>query len=145
MLPFAVFAMSFTRHAARTAALSLAMLLGACAESGPRVYTARLYRRAGCLEPYAALALVQGRELGALCEPTCLRVDGELYVSSVCAPYPARANVEPPASAECSAALTAFARMVSCEPHDAAVSDGSVVDTSAASLTDTDTDTATLD
>lgn len=134
----------FTRSAARPAALWLAAtllgatLLGACAESGPRIYTARLYRRAGCLEPYAAIGLVQGRVLGAACAPSCLRMDGELYVSSVCSPYPASSSVEPPASTECSAALAAFARNVTCDAGDAALADGSVVDTSAAILTNAD-------
>lgn len=119
----------------RVAAFALAVaLLGACSESGPRIYTARLYRRAGCLEPYAAIGLVQGRELGALCEPSCLRLDGELYVSSVCAPYPARSSVEPPASTECSAALAALARNVTCQPSDAGVPDGSVVDAFASNV-----------
>jgi hypothetical protein len=130
MLAFAVSGLlPFARIAARPPALALAVaLLGACSESGPRIYTARLYRRAGCLEPYAALGLVRGRALGALCEPTCLRVDGELYVSSVCAPYPTRSSVEPPASTECAAALAAFAQDVTCEASDAAVTDESVVD-----------------
>ena len=121
----------FKGVAAPTRGLSLAAaLLCACSDSGPRIYTARLYRRAGCLEPYAALGLVEASELAALCEPTCLRRDGGLYVSSVCAPYPARSSVEPPTSAECAAALAAFTRDVTCEPGDASVSDGSVTQAS---------------
>jgi hypothetical protein len=108
------------------APLLAAALLGACSDFGPRVYTARLYRRAGCLEPYAALGLVQSGALGALCPPVCLRLDGELYVSSVCPPYPARSSVAPAADADCAEALAASARGASCEPPDAAASDGSI-------------------
>ena len=129
----------FARAVARVdVALVSTMLLGACSESGPRIYTAQLYRRAGCLEPYAPLGLVQSSELDARCEPACLLLDGELYVSSVCSPYPTRASVAPAGSAGCAAALAAFARGAVCEPSDAAVSDGSVTTTSRASPTDVD-------
>jgi hypothetical protein len=116
------------------ALLASAMLLVACSESGPRVYTAQRYDTAGCLEPYSAVGLVQSRELDSSCAPSCVRLDGELYVSSVCAPYPARSSLEPATTLECSAALAALARGATCEPRDAAVTDGSVTDPSRASL-----------
>lgn len=131
--------LAFTPAAARNVTACLAVaLLCACSETGPRVYTARLFRRTGCLEPYAALALVQGQKLDARCDPTCLSLDRELYVSSVCAPYPAGASLESPSSAECSAALVAFARNTQCEPSDAAVTDASVTSTSLDRPTDVD-------
>jgi len=110
---------------ASAGALCLA-LIGSCSESGPRIYTARLYRSgAGCLEPFTALGLVQSRELGAECDPVCLRLDGGLFVSPVCPPYPARASVEAPDGAECVAAREAFSRGAPCDspPGDAAGAD----------------------
>jgi hypothetical protein len=90
--------------------LLLASLAGAsCDATGPRVYTARQYQpELACLDEYAPLALVESGELPSTCAPVCLRVDGALYVSSVCAPYPARAARElADDSPECGDALAA--------------------------------------
>ena len=89
--------------------------LCACDESGPRVYTARLYRPdLGCLEEYAPLGLVEGGALSSQCEPVCLVLGDELYVSTVCPPYPAELSVEEPVAERCGAALTAVASELAC-------------------------------
>jgi hypothetical protein len=79
-----------------------------CDESGPRVFTAQRYRAdLACLETYAPLGLVEAEDVGALCEPVCLSEDEELFISTVCPPYPAEASVEPADSEGCAAALAA--------------------------------------
>ena len=89
-------------------ALMLAGICGGCDESGPRVFTAQHYRAdLGCLETYAPLGLVEAGPVGALCAPVCLVQDEELYVSTVCPPYPAEASPAEPESAGCAAALAA--------------------------------------
>ena len=61
---------------------------------------------ADCLGPYAPLGLVEAEELPATCAPVCLTRDGTLYVSEVCAPYPAEATfVRSDESTECAGAL----------------------------------------
>lgn len=99
--------------------LFCALTLGglcACDESGPRVYTARLYRPdLGCLEAYAPLGLVEGQALSSLCEPVCLVLGEELYVSTVCSPYPSEVSVEEPDAERCAAALTAVASELACD------------------------------
>jgi hypothetical protein len=81
---------------------------GGCAESGPRVFSAQRYRAdLGCVEGYAALGLVEAEDVGAFCEPVCLSQNEELFVSTVCPPYPALASLEPPETLDCAAALVA--------------------------------------
>jgi len=79
----------------------------ACTEFGPRVYTAQPYRaQEACLAASVAIGLVQADELESTCDPVCLLLDETLYVSVVCAPYPAQANpLLPEDSAECALAL----------------------------------------
>jgi hypothetical protein len=81
------------------------------------VYTAQRYRPdAACLEPYIALGLVQADTLASTCEPICLRVAEDLYVSPVCAPYPIEASLEAPEqSADCAAAQAAQVGGVTCD------------------------------
>ncbi len=79
-----------------------------CDESGPRVYTAQRFSpEVACLEAYAPLGLVEAKDLGALCEPVCLSQDVELFVSSVCPPYPTEASLEAADAEGCAAALAA--------------------------------------
>jgi hypothetical protein len=97
--------------------LSLVSLAGtSCNDPGPRVYTAQLYQpESACLEEYAPLGLVEAGDLPSTCAPVCLRVADELYVSTVCAPYPAQANRElARASDECQAALAAVEAGAAC-------------------------------
>jgi hypothetical protein len=80
-----------------------------CKESGPRVYTAQAYRTdADCLDHYAPLGLVEAEELPSTCDPVCLRVGEQLYVSTVCEPYPSEAAPEPADSPECEKALASL-------------------------------------
>lgn len=114
------------RRAERRSLWKAAAVLGAltalgCEESGPRVYTAQAYLAgAECLEQYAPIGLVEAEVLESTCDPVCLRVGEQLYVSTVCAPYPAEASLEAArVSAECAAALNAFEDERSCTPLDA--------------------------
>ena len=73
------------------------------------MYTARLFHpddSGGCLDAYAPIGLVEADKLDSTCEPVCLTKDGALYVSTVCPPYPATAEiVEASTSSECEQAL----------------------------------------
>ncbi len=61
----------------------------ACDQTAPSVYTARFYDPvAKCLDEYTPIGLVDNGKLSALCPPTCLLVGADLYVSTVCGPYP---------------------------------------------------------
>jgi hypothetical protein len=89
----------------------------ACEEYGPRVYTAAPYRaELGCLDPYAPIGLVQARDLGSQCDAICLREGDTLYVSTVCAPYPAEATIEAADAGSCAAAVAALAAEGYCKP-----------------------------
>jgi hypothetical protein len=96
----------------RTVATSLVIGLGlgppACTEFGPRVYTAQPYHaEEPCVAASVAIGLVQADELESTCAPICLLLDETLYVSVVCAPYPARSTrLTPEDSADCALALT---------------------------------------
>ena len=96
-------------------------LLFACNESGPRVYTAQAFQAdPGCLDAYAPLGLVEAEELPANCDPVCLELDGQLYVSVVCPPYPAEAELlAPEDSPDCATALQAVEDELDCEALDA--------------------------
>jgi len=80
-----------------------------CEDTGPRVYTAQRYSTDGaCLEPYTAIGLVQADTLASTCSAVCLRLADDLYVSTVCAPYPLDSSVEAPDEfADCAAAQAA--------------------------------------
>jgi hypothetical protein len=89
-------------------AVCLFVLAPACDEFGPRVYTAQRHAvDPGCLEAYAPIGLVEAQAVSALCEPVCLSLGEDLYVSTLCPPYPAEASVEPEDSEGCTAALAA--------------------------------------
>jgi hypothetical protein len=99
-------------------AASIALLaLSACDETGPRIYTAQAYDpEAACLEPYVPLGLVEADELRADCAATCLRGAQQLYVSTVCSPYPRDVVLETPEeSPECAEALASLEAEASCE------------------------------
>jgi len=89
-----------------TLLFSCGLLLG-CDQEGPRVYTAMPVDIASnCLGPYTPLGLVDANELPANCPAVCLERDHTLYVSTVCAPYPAEATqISPSDSADCKSAL----------------------------------------
>jgi hypothetical protein len=86
----------------------LAALALGCDESGPRVYTAQRHAvEDGCLETYAPIGLVEAEALSALCPPVCLSLGEDLFVSTLCPPYPAEASLEPEDAEACAAALAA--------------------------------------
>lgn len=90
------------------AAAWLGLLAAGCDESGPRVYTAQRYAADdGCLETYAPIGLVEAEAVSALCAPVCLSLGEDLYVSTLCPPYPAEASVDPEDAEGCAAALAA--------------------------------------
>ncbi|HYO98258.1 MAG TPA: hypothetical protein VER33_27325 [Polyangiaceae bacterium] len=97
--------------------LALTLTLTACNDFGPRVYTAQAYDpEAMCLMPYGPLALVEAQELRATCGVQCLRYRDALYLSTVCAPYPADAAVElPETSPECALALQSLQSEAFCD------------------------------
>jgi hypothetical protein len=113
-------------------ALASLAVIGAssCEEFGPRVYTAQRYRPdLGCLETYAPLGLIEAKDLGALCAPVCLSRGDELFVSTVCPPYPTTTSPLEPQSESCAAALAA----PSCdEPDDDGSSDAGLADADSA-------------
>ena len=96
---------------------ALALTTFACDESGPRVYTAKAYdREAQCLSADAPIALVEAEDLSATCAPACLELRDELYVSTVCPPYPTDSVLlTTEESADCAAALSALAEERDCE------------------------------
>jgi hypothetical protein len=99
-----------SRHAPRKSFIvcaSACLLAIGCDQEGPRVYTAMpVDTAAHCLGAYTPLGLVEAEELPATCGPVCLTRDGALYVSEVCAPYPAGATlVSPDDSSDCADAL----------------------------------------
>lgn len=92
----------------------------ACDGWGPRIYTAQAYDPdASCLAGYAPLGLVEADELGASCDPVCLRLDETLYISTVCPPYPSDALVEDArTSPDCALALGLREAEVSCDAEE---------------------------
>jgi hypothetical protein len=106
------------RSPARTTrAIALLLALCACDNNDTRIYTARPYQvDPGCLEEYLPLAVVYAKELDATCAAACFYFDGQLYVSTVCAPYPEAAEVSDPAEdTDCAAALVALEQDLSCD------------------------------
>jgi hypothetical protein len=97
-----------------------AVLALGCEGNDARIYTARPYRapeqmQAGCVEGSVPLAVVYAGSLRAQCEPVCLRLNEQLYVSIVCPPYPEQAQLETAeTSPECAGALAALAAEQTC-------------------------------
>jgi len=90
--------------------LGFIVLLIACSDAGPRVYTAQPYdAEAQCLGEYEAVGLVEADVLSAACSPACLDILGSLYVSTVCPPYPDTATLLTREEDACAAALDAEA------------------------------------
>jgi hypothetical protein len=103
--------------------------LSGCDESAPRVYTAQAYEpAAACLDDYVPVGLVMSDALFPTCDPVCLELGNVLYVSTVCAPYPATAvPVAPEDSADCATALALAMSATGglCSAVDASPSGGS--------------------
>jgi hypothetical protein len=92
----------------------------ACDASGPLVYTAQPYSpEGGCVGDYVPVGVVQGTSLSGACPPACLTINGQLYVSTACPPFPSEA-VAASDSPDCPAALGAVASGLSCDQTTAA-------------------------
>jgi hypothetical protein len=104
------------RSASSACAVALLLAIGACEGSGARIYSARAYRADGdCLEPYSALGTVNASQLPATCDPVCLTLDAQLYVSVVCPPYPVLVTPLDGNDSACAMALLSLAEGRSCE------------------------------
>jgi hypothetical protein len=111
------------RTAARAVlgACAAAAALCGCDNPGVHVYSGQLFDMQGqCVQPTStALDVVSGAATGNACPAACLVGSTQVYVSTVCPPYPAGYNVETldaglVASDPCSVALTAFAAGMTC-------------------------------
>jgi hypothetical protein len=116
------------------AAIALAMG-GACDDVKQHIYTAHAYNATNdCFAPSTALDVISGDTTGDNCAPECL-VDsnGNVFVSTVCAPYPQGFTTEAQVDAStdpCAPALAAWSRGSFCGP------DGSAPDAAPDATTD---------
>lgn len=114
----------------RGCALALAGLLCAgCDTSSAHVFVARyLEPDAGCLDPYAAIDVIDGTGSGSGCAPRCLAGTQSVFVSTDCPPFPIGYDVsdEAQTSPTCQAALAALRCNVTCgrDAATCAVQDG---------------------
>jgi hypothetical protein len=91
-------------------------VLLACERADRYIYTAQKFDpAAGCLGAYEPIEAVTGSGVSATCAPTCLLVDGELYLSTLCPPVPTIAEEVPAADEACRAAIAAASGDASCE------------------------------
>lgn len=107
------------------AAAALCGALASCVSAESYVYTAQRYDpNAKCLESYTAIEVVNGSNAYSACAPTCLRVGGDIFVSTMCPPLPSIATEVPSDESACGAALAAHNQSFSCnsarEPVDSA-------------------------
>jgi hypothetical protein len=103
------------------ACASAAVAVCACDNPSVHVYSAQAYDPQGqCVEPSStALDVISGAATGNDCAPTCIVGSAQVYVSTVCPPYPPGYGVEAAdaglaSSDPCSAALAAFAAGTTC-------------------------------
>lgn len=89
--------------------LTVPLLLVACSDAGPRVYTAQPYdAEAQCLGEYEGIGLVEANDFRAACDAVCLELADGLFVSTLCPPFPDTATpLDPAESEDCAAALVA--------------------------------------
>jgi|GEM_PF-3532051 len=115
------------------ASAAAAYLASACITTEAYVYTAQRYDSAGaCLEDYRAIEQVAGKGASSQCAPTCLEVDGELFVSTMCPPLPGIATAVPDDDPTCAAARAASRAETSCTapaPEEAGAADDASPDT----------------
>ena len=117
--------------------LSFVLAGAACEGADSYIYTARRHDPArGCLEPYAAVEVVDGPGVAATCPETCLTVGSDVFVTTMCPPLPAIATELQNDDEACVAARRASA--VTCGEDDAA--DGSTSTGSDGSGPDATTD-----
>ena len=79
--------------------LAAAVAFVACDDVGEHIYTGHLYEPTeACLDPSTAIDVVSGGAVGDACTPVCLvgnaTASPPIYVSTVCAPYPAGYSTE---------------------------------------------------
>lgn len=88
----------------------------ACVDTESYVYSAQKYDSANdCVQAYQSIEVIDGKGAKSTCPKTCLDVNGELFVSTMCPPLPAIATAVPLDASACKAALEA----ASCdEPED---------------------------
>mgnify|MGYP001237919890 CR=1 FL=1 len=110
---------------ARACAIALGLAAAACEDPGVHVFSAQLYDTTGqCVAPSStALDVIGGAATGDNCAPACLVESSQVYVSTVCPPYPGGYSVEAAdaatdASDPCTAALAAFAAGTACGAGD---------------------------
>lgn len=85
-----------------------AALTMACVGTESYVYSAQKYDPANdCVQAYRSIEVIDGKGAKSTCPKTCLDVNGEIYVSTLCPPLPAIAVEVPPDAADCKAALKA--------------------------------------
>ncbi len=91
--------------------------LPSCEEYGDRIYTAHPYRPLQrCIEPSVAIGVVETGELASNCPASCSTLDGAIYVSKVCPPYPSRAVALSTESPDCAAAILLLDAKAYCDP-----------------------------
>jgi hypothetical protein len=114
---------SLLRFAAASTLLGVCAI-GACIKTESYVYSAQKYDpAAGCVAAYASVELVNGPGVGSQCPATCLRVGGDLYVSTMCPPLPTIATEVPAGASDCLAALAAAKRGGTCDSPEASAID----------------------
>jgi hypothetical protein len=111
---------------AGVAAIAIATTVGvagpvACDDPSQHVYSGQLFDpQAQCVESSSTgLDVIGGAATGDTCAPACLVASSQVYVSTVCPPYPPAFTVEAAdatagASDPCTAALAAFAAGNTC-------------------------------
>lgn len=107
-------------------------IVAACEEAESYVYTAQRFDAvADCLEPYSPVEVVSGPGAAATCEPACLMVGKDVFVSTMCPPLPAIATELEPDDEACVAALSVLGRTCGVEPSADGGADGSPDDDAA--------------
>lgn len=98
-------------------ALSIAAVAAAiaCEDQRSHVYSAQKYEADNaCLDTYTPIEVVEGPTSDSNCTPTCITVNGALYVTTQCPPLPAIATESPADASPCLEALDAEAHEASC-------------------------------
>jgi hypothetical protein len=95
--------------------------IAACEDPGVHVFSGQLFDTQGqCVDPSStALDVISGAATGNNCAPACLVASSQVYVSTVCPPYPPGFSVEGADAAmdpadPCTGALAAFAAATTC-------------------------------
>lgn len=104
------------------AALLMLVMIAACSDNRSHIYAGRLFDPVrNCLGTASTIDVVDGANPGMACERKCIAMlaptDGgprQIYVSSVCPPYPTFSDTTGTASG-CDRALSASERSDICE------------------------------